>query len=207
MRLPETGKGPPCAENRSAAHLPRRIGIRDVAQRAGVAISTVSKVFSGKGEVMPALRMRVLDRGGRTRLPAQLGRPEPPARRHRPHRFRRLRPVRSVLGRDRRRGRVRAPARPAIALLVMSSNHDPETDAANVGTSTAGGSMRCWSRRRGRMIAGSSPPSASSTGRSSRSRASSASPSPSTRSAPIIARACARPSTISSASATGGSRR
>jgi len=39
---------------------PRRIGIRDVAQRAGVAISTVSKVFSGKGEVMPALRLRVL---------------------------------------------------------------------------------------------------------------------------------------------------
>ena len=39
---------------------PRRIGIRDVAQRAGVAISTVSKVFSGRGEVMPALRLRVL---------------------------------------------------------------------------------------------------------------------------------------------------
>jgi len=39
---------------------PRRIGIRDVAQSAGVAISTVSKVFSGRGEVMPALRLRVL---------------------------------------------------------------------------------------------------------------------------------------------------
>jgi LacI family transcriptional regulator len=36
------------------------VGIRDVAQKAGVAISTVSKVFSGKGEVMPALRLRVL---------------------------------------------------------------------------------------------------------------------------------------------------
>ena len=37
----------------SSGPAPRRIGIRDVAHRAGVAISTVSKVFSGRGEVMP----------------------------------------------------------------------------------------------------------------------------------------------------------
>ena len=45
---------------RISAVQPERIGIRDVAQRAGVAISTVSKVFSGRGEVMPAMRERVL---------------------------------------------------------------------------------------------------------------------------------------------------
>lgn len=39
---------------------PRRVGIRDVAQRAGVAISTVSKVFSGRGDVMPSMRDRVV---------------------------------------------------------------------------------------------------------------------------------------------------
>ena len=110
---------------------PRRIGIRDVAQRAGVAISTVSKVFSDKGEVMPALRMRVLTAA------AELG--------YQPN----------YLAQSLRRGAtdlmgfvaadlsdpfsaaivagaefVLRPAR--YALLVMSSNHDPETDAANV---------------------------------------------------------------------------
>jgi LacI family transcriptional regulator len=39
---------------------PRRPGIRDVAREAGVAISTVSKVLSGRGEVSPPLRARVL---------------------------------------------------------------------------------------------------------------------------------------------------
>jgi LacI family transcriptional regulator len=110
---------------------PRRIGIRDVAQRAGVAISTVSKVFSGKGEVMPALRLRVLTAA------AELG--------YQPN----------FLAQSLRRGATEligfvAPdlsdpfsaeivagaefvIRPAgYALLVMSSGHDPETEAANV---------------------------------------------------------------------------
>lgn len=110
---------------------PRRIGIRDVAQRAGVAISTVSKVFSGKGEVMPALRLRVLTAA------AELG--------YQPN----------FLAQSLRRGatdligfvaadladpfsaeivagaeRVLRPA--GYALVVMSSGHDPETEAANV---------------------------------------------------------------------------
>lgn len=111
--------------------LPRRIGIRDVAQRAGVAISTVSKVFSGKGEVMPALRARVLTAA------AELG--------YQPN----------FLAQSLRRGATdligfvaadlsdpfsastvagaEAVLREAgYALVVMSSNHDSQTDAANV---------------------------------------------------------------------------
>lgn len=40
---------------------PRRAGIKDVAGRAGVGISTVSRVFSGSAEVKAELRARVLD--------------------------------------------------------------------------------------------------------------------------------------------------
>ena len=120
---------------------PRRIGIRDVAQRAGVAISTVSKVFSGRGEVMPALRVRVLDRSRRARLPAQLRRPEPPPRRDQPDRLRHLRPVRSVLGGDRRRRRVRAAAGrlrpPRHELRATTRRSTPPMSA----TSTAAASM------------------------------------------------------------------
>lgn len=38
----------------------RRVGIRDVAARAGVGIATVSRVLSGKGDVHPDLQVRVL---------------------------------------------------------------------------------------------------------------------------------------------------
>jgi LacI family transcriptional regulator len=39
---------------------PRRVGIKDVAGRAGVGISTVSRVFTGNARVKPELRQRVL---------------------------------------------------------------------------------------------------------------------------------------------------
>lgn len=110
---------------------PRRIGIRDVAQRAGVAISTVSKVFSGKGEVMPALRMRVLTAA------AELGyQPNFLAQSLRRGATDLIGFVASDLS-DPFSAEIVAGAevvlRPAgYALLVMSSNHDPETDAANV---------------------------------------------------------------------------
>ena len=111
--------------------LPRRIGIRDVAQRAGVAISTVSKVFSGRGEVTPALRVRVLaaaaDLGYQPNFIAQSLR----------------RGSTNLIGfaasdlSEPFSAEIIAGAedvlRPAgYALLVMSSNHDPNADAANV---------------------------------------------------------------------------
>jgi LacI family transcriptional regulator len=40
---------------------PRRSGIRDVAERAGVALSSVSRVLSGHPDVSPVMRNRVLD--------------------------------------------------------------------------------------------------------------------------------------------------
>lgn len=110
---------------------PRRIGIRDVAQRAGVAISTVSKVFSGKGEVMPALRMRVLTAA------AELGyQPNSVAQSLRRGATDLIGFVASDLS-DPFSAEIVAGAefvlRPAgYALLVMSSNHDPEIDAANL---------------------------------------------------------------------------
>jgi len=110
---------------------PRRIGIRDVAQRAGVAISTVSKVFSGKGEVMPALRMRVLTAS------AELGyQPNSVAQSLRRGATDLIGFVASDLS-DPFSAEIVAGAefvlRPAgYALLVMSSNHDPEIEAANV---------------------------------------------------------------------------
>jgi LacI family transcriptional regulator len=110
---------------------PRRIGIRDVAQRAGVAISTVSKVFSGRGEVMPALRMRVLSAA------SELGyQPNSIAQSLRRGATALIGFVASDLS-DPFSAEIVAGAefvlRPAgYALLVMSSNHDPSTDAANV---------------------------------------------------------------------------
>lgn len=110
---------------------PRRIGIREVAQRAGVAISTVSKVFSGRGEVIPALRMRVLAAA------AELGyQPNYIAQSLR-------RGATDLIGfaasdlSDPFSAAIIAGAetvlRPAgYALLVMSSTHDPSVDAANV---------------------------------------------------------------------------
>lgn len=112
---------------------PRRVGIRDVAQRAGVAISTVSKVFSGKGEVMPALRVRVLTAA------AELGyQPNSVAQSLRRGATDLIGFVASDLS-DPFSAEIVAGAefvlRPAgYALLVMSSNHDPEMDAANVRT-------------------------------------------------------------------------
>ncbi len=109
----------------------RRIGIRDVAQRAGVAISTVSKVFSGKGEVMPALRLRVLSAA------AELGyQPNYVAQSLRRGATDLIGFVASDLS-DPFSAEIVAGAesvlRPAgYALLVMSSNHDPAIDAENV---------------------------------------------------------------------------
>lgn len=109
----------------------RRIGIRDVAQRAGVAISTVSKVFSGRGEVMPALRMRVLTAA------SELGyQPNYIAQSLRRGATDLIGFVASDLS-DPFSAEIIAGAevvlRPAgYALLVMSSNHDPSVDAANV---------------------------------------------------------------------------
>jgi LacI family transcriptional regulator len=110
---------------------PRRIGIRDVAQRAGVAISTVSKVFSGRGEVTPALRMRVLAAA------AEFGyQPNSVAQSLRRGATDLIGFVASDLS-DPFSAEIVAGAesvlRPAgYALLVMSSGHDPAVDAANV---------------------------------------------------------------------------
>jgi LacI family transcriptional regulator len=102
-----------------------------VAQRAGVAISTVSKVFSGRGEVIPALRARVLaaaeELGYQPNYIAQSLR----------------RGATDLIGfaasdlSDPFSAAIVAGAeyvlRPAgYALLVMSSSHDPNIDAANV---------------------------------------------------------------------------
>jgi LacI family transcriptional regulator len=110
---------------------PRRIGIREVAQRAGVAISTVSKVFSGRGEVIPALRARVMEAAD------ELGyQPNYVAQSLR-------RGATDLIGfaasdlTDPFSAAIVAGAesvlRPAgYALLVMSSGRVPDTDAANV---------------------------------------------------------------------------
>jgi LacI family transcriptional regulator len=110
---------------------PRRIGIRDVAQRAGVAISTVSKVLSGRGDVTPALRVRVLAAA------AELGyQPNYLAQSLRRGATNLIGFVASDLS-DPFSAEIVAGAefvlRPAgFALLVMSSNHDPVIDTANV---------------------------------------------------------------------------
>jgi LacI family transcriptional regulator len=110
---------------------PRRIGIRDVAQHAGVAISTVSKVLSGRGEVTPALRVRVLAAA------AELGyQPNYLAQSLRRGSTNLIGFVASDLS-DPFSAEIVAGAefvlRPAgFALLVMSSNHDPAIDTANV---------------------------------------------------------------------------
>jgi LacI family transcriptional regulator len=110
---------------------PRRIGIRDVAQRAGVAISTVSKVLSGRGEVTPALRVRVL--AAATELGYQ---PNYLAQSLRRGATNLVGFVASDLS-DPFSAEIVAGAefvlRPeGFALLVMSSNHDPAIDTANV---------------------------------------------------------------------------
>lgn len=110
---------------------PRRIGIRDVAQHAGVAISTVSKVLSGRGEVTPALRVRVLAAA------SELGyQPNYLAQSLRRGATNLVGFVASDLS-DPFSAEIVAGAefvlRPAgFALLVMSSNHDPAIDTANV---------------------------------------------------------------------------
>ncbi|MEO8669533.1 MAG: LacI family DNA-binding transcriptional regulator [Bauldia sp.] len=102
-----------------------------MARRAGVAISTVSKVFSGRGEVIPALRVRVLAAA------AELGyQPNYIAQSLR-------RGATDLIGfaaadlSDPFSAAIIAGAetvlRPAgYGLLVMSSNYDPDVDAANV---------------------------------------------------------------------------
>jgi Transcriptional regulators len=171
-----------------------------------VAISTVSKVFSGRGEVMPALRMRVLTAA------SELGyQPNSIAQSLRRGATALIGFVASDLS-DPFSAEIVAGAefvlRPAgYALLVMSSNHDPSTDAANVRhlnsrrvdsilVSPPGKTIAsCWRRWR------------SSTGPSSRWRASCAPTFPSTASAPITAAGWARRSGISSGSAIAGSPR
>ena len=178
---------------------PRRIGIRDVAQRAGVAISTVSKVFSGRGEVTPVLRTRVLAAA------AELG--------YQPN----------FIAQSLRRGSTdligfatsdlsdpfsaeivagaESVLRPTgCALLVMSSSHDPERRGRQHPLSRQP-TRRCDPGlcRRATTIPNCSPRSPSSTGRSSCWRANCTAMYRSMPSAPIIATACARRSSIWSA--------
>jgi LacI family transcriptional regulator len=102
-----------------------------VAHRAGVAISTVSKVFCGRGEVLPAFRARVLAAA------ADLGyQPNTIAHSLRRGATHLIGFVAADLS-DPFSAEIIAGAeyvlRPAgYPLLVMSSNHDPESDAANV---------------------------------------------------------------------------
>ncbi len=110
---------------------PRRVGIRDVAAQAGVAISTVSKVLSGRGDVSPILRARVLAAA------AELGyQPNYLAQSLR-------RGVSNLVGliasdlSDPFSAEIAAAAesvlRPAgYALVVMSSNRSAETEATNI---------------------------------------------------------------------------
>lgn len=102
-----------------------------MAQRAGVAISTVSKVLSGRGEVTPALRVRVLAAA------ADLGyQPNYLAQSLRRGATNLIGFVASDLSDPFSAGIVagaESVLRPSgFALLVMSSNHDPATDATNV---------------------------------------------------------------------------
>lgn len=56
-----TAGGPPGDEAAAGRPEPRRSGIRDVAERAGVALSSVSRVLSGHPDVSTVMRNRVLD--------------------------------------------------------------------------------------------------------------------------------------------------
>jgi LacI family transcriptional regulator len=110
---------------------PRRAGIRDVANLAGVAISTVSKVLSGRGEVSPPLRARVLAAA------AELGyQPNYLAQSLRRGATNLIGFVASDL-KDPFSAELAAAAESVLrpvgyALLVMSSNRDPANDAANI---------------------------------------------------------------------------
>ncbi len=109
----------------------RRVGIRDVAERAGVGISTVSRVLAGRTNVRPELRERVIAAAG------ELG--------YQP----------DVLAQSLRRGKTRSVGFIAddlsnhliadiatgaesilrahgYSLLVMNSELDPELDAENI---------------------------------------------------------------------------
>ena len=186
---------------------PRRIGIRDVAQRAGVAISTVSKVFSGRGEVMPALRARVLAAA------AELGyQPNYIAQSLRRGATDLIGFVASDLS-DPFSAEIVAGAeyvlRPAgYALLVMSSNHDPDTDAANVrylNSRRVDAILVSPSREDDRgLLAALAEFDGPIVALESELRGA---PCRSTRSAPIIAAGCERRSSIWSGSAIAGSPR
>lgn len=110
---------------------PRRPGIRDVAREAGVAISTVSKVLSGRGEVSPPLRARVLAAA------AELGyQPNFLAQSLRSGATNLIGLVTADLGTQFSaalaagiEGNLRSAG---YALLVMSSADDPVADAANI---------------------------------------------------------------------------
>jgi LacI family transcriptional regulator len=110
---------------------PRRPGIRDVASEAHVAISTVSKVLSGRGEVSPALRARVLAAA------AELGyQPNYLAQSLRSGATGLVGLVTADLGTQfsaALAAGIERTLRPAgYALLVMSSADDPVADAANI---------------------------------------------------------------------------
>ena len=183
---------------------PRRIGIRDVAQRAGVAISTVSKVFSGRGEVMPAMRERVLSAA------SELGyQPNYVAQSLRRGATKLIGFVTSELSNPFSAEIVAGAEdvlRPAgYALLVMSSSHDPATDAANVRSLNSRRVDCIWFRRRARTTTGCLPLWPSSTARSSRWKASCRPSCLSMRSRQTIAAAWPTPSAISTRSAIDGS--
>jgi LacI family transcriptional regulator len=110
---------------------PRRVGIRDVAAKAGVAISTVSKVLSGRGDVSPSLRARVLEAA------SELGyEPNYLAQSLRRGVSNLIGLVASDIG-DPFAAEIAAAAesvlRPAgYALVVMSSNRSAEVEATNI---------------------------------------------------------------------------
>ncbi len=57
-RLPRPAKGPP--DGSAGKELSRRPTIRDVARLAGVAVSTVSYVVNGTGQVSAETRLKVM---------------------------------------------------------------------------------------------------------------------------------------------------
>ena len=86
-----------------------RASMREVADRAGVAMSSVSRVLSGHPDVSPAMSEKVMAGRRGARLPARHPGPEPAPPRDAQRRLRRRRHLEPALRRDRRRRRVDAP--------------------------------------------------------------------------------------------------
>ena len=109
----------------------RRVGIKDVAGRAGVGIATVSRVFTGSAEVAPATRLRVLEAA------EELGyRPDRLAQSLRLGATMSAGFVADDLGNhlniEIATGAERALRRHRYSLLVMNSEMDPALDAQNI---------------------------------------------------------------------------